>query len=294
MLILIKFILFFCASFLQANSDFALVNQLCVSFKDNILTLQKIKQVAAAQNITNKQAQELLLKQNILFSYAEKELLLDKERVKKQAIDYTQKIMNENKVNQSQFNEILQKHHNSDYESYIQNISYMILLEQVKSRIISSLVINEQQKKQAISEYLEKNSQKTEIIFVSSKNKILLENIKKEFGNISYKALKNKYKNNNNVTFSHPILYTEGSLLPVYENALLQAPNSLILGPFLENNGSQTIILKNITKNAKAKMTKDLQDSIVSALKEKLAQNKIENIVSNELNNSQLIYNCTL
>ena len=184
-LILIKFILFFCASFLQANSDFALVNQLCVSFKDNILTLQKIKQVAAAQNITNKQAQELLLKQNILFSYAEKELLLDKERVKKQAIDYTQKIMNENKVNQSQFNEILQKHHNSDYESYIQNISYMILLEQVKSRIISSLVINEQQKKQAISEYLEKNSQKTEIIFVSSKNKILLENIKKEFGNIS-------------------------------------------------------------------------------------------------------------
>lgn len=280
---------------MQAAQEFNLVNRLCIGFDNKTsITLQKIKDLAISQNISHVKAQELLLKQHILFSYAKKELLLDEERVKKQAIEHVQRIMTQNKLSQKQFEEILQTHHNTNYKAYVQNMSYMILLEQVKSRIISSLVVSEQQKKQALSDYLEKNSQKTEIIFINSKDKNLLENIRKELSKNTYKYVKNKYKKYVNVTFSYPILYTEGSLLPVYENALSKSPNSLIFGLFLEKDNSNTLIFKNITKTLKIEMTKDLQDSIVNALKEKLAQNKIEDIVNNELSNSQLIGNCNL
>ncbi len=299
-MIIIKciFCLFFClANFLYADDDYKLENRLCVAVEgsNRPILLSDILKVAHEKNVTNIQAKDILLRKQALFLYAKNELKFSMD-FKKAALEHAQKVMTDNKFSLTQFEKILHSSpYNTTYADYVQETAYLMLYQQIKSHFLAQSEITKETIEKAKSAYVDKLSNKLELIFVSipivNKNEVLARNIGNKLTANNFKELQKIYEKEHQVSFAK---YEAGSLDKKYDKYINNMKNSLVTEMFKEGDFINMIIKCNSFSNRHLPLAQSVIDDIVEKLKNDLVEQKIAIIADETLNQALILNNCNL
>ncbi len=219
------------------------------------ILLSDVQKRAQEDKISPKEAYQLLLQDRALEQYAKTQQKLSLSSIHEAAEKHLKTIMEKNNLDAEKFAEILRRPpYSTTVEHYEEETAFAMLKNQIETSFAQSIHINEK-KVQEAQKTTHKNPESWEIYFISilpikSQEKQTVIPQTNKANSIKYElktqkqidSVKEKYKDQKDVSFIGPIDYKKGDLVDHYEAALNKDPKEEIIGPFKDKQALTLIV----------------------------------------------------
>lgn len=269
----------------ESSHGFTLVDKVCVVVEgETPILLSEIKRRSQQNSISLANAEDELIQERLLWVYARSQLKYDITGVTKAADDHIKSVIENNRLTESRFEEILSHPpYSMTFRQYQKETQTAILENNVKQILANQISVTDEQVKAEVALHYQAAEQKFDVIFITVHPDAKLANASQRLNaqikkandikntispSTSLNTLRKQYGHDASVSILDPIPYERGALEKTYDERLTKEPTKLVIGPF-EEKQSVSLIWKikrpvqKLDETALEKVRKELYDRLV-------------------------------